>query len=141
MSENHDKRLREEQEMISRQTELLADEVRLLAINLAVAVAKVQHRERSLRDLEPQFAELIRGANEIAARVTDVVRAFQSQKTMIWSVPASSEIIAQRGAYDKIEANLNQIHALSQRVQEGIAELKSRHSTPPPGPISHRSGA
>ncbi len=139
MPEKPSNDVRDGQEQMSRQAEFLADELRLLAINLAVAVAKVQHRERSFRDLEADFAELIRKSNEIAGKVTDVVRAFQSQKNMTWSAPASSEIIDRRGAYDKTEAALHYLLALSQRVQQAIVALQSRQPAPPDGPLSRQS--
>jgi hypothetical protein len=113
-------------EAIIRKAEHLAGEVKLLAINLAVTLARVQNHSLQIRQLEPQFTELIRRANDTAVQVADVAKAFQHQKLMISSIPASSEIITLRGAFDKTEATLNYVLELSNKMVEILTQLQAQ---------------
>ncbi len=117
-------RLCKEQHQLAEEVDYLAGEVKLLAINLAISLAKLHKHHKTIKDLEPQFTELIRRANTTSQQVSDVTKAFQNRKQMIFSLPASSEIIEKRGAYDKIEATLNYVYELSQEVIQTITILK-----------------
>jgi hypothetical protein len=112
------------QELV-RRTDYLADEVKLLAINLAVALAKSHRRQGDMKRLEPLLAELIHQANETAGQVSDVIQACRNQRLMVSSVPASSEVITMRGGYDKIEVTLQRIYNLSQDVIKSLTELET----------------
>ena len=127
MTDNHSVTAQAAQEDIARQAETLASEVRLLAVNLAVMVAKIQRRQKNIRDLEPQFADLIKKANDTAQQVSNVVMAYHNQQKMICALPASSEVIAIRGAYDKIEATLNSVYELSCHIQETLKEATGQN--------------
>lgn len=113
-------------EQFAAEVEHLAEEVKLLSINLAITLARVQSDNRGLKDLEPDFTELIRRANDTSRQVTDVLRAFRNQLRFHYGLPASSEIVAKRGAYDAIEARLNRVHELSRDIIAKITNLKSQ---------------
>jgi len=114
-------------EQIVHEIDFLAGEMKLLALNLAVALAKIQGEGNGLKELEPQFSELIRKAHDAAKQVEQVLEAFQNRREMICSLPASTEIIEKRGAYDKVEAKLNYIYKLSQQIAETLGLLKKQH--------------
>ena len=128
MTEKSDKTVTAPYEAIIREADYLAGEVKLLVINLAVTLARIQGNNPRLRELEPQFTELIRRANDTAVQVADVVKAFQHQKLMISSIPASSEVITLRGAFDKTEATLNYVYDLSQHMVQILTQLNARRS-------------
>lgn len=104
----------------------LSGEIKLQALNLAIAVAKLQNRDISFRELEDRFTDLISRVNRTAGQIDDVLSAFRSQKTLLFSLPASSEILEKRGAYDKIEASLNYAHQLSAEIIQTITRLKTQ---------------
>jgi hypothetical protein len=113
-------------EKLAAQVEHLAEEVKLLSINLAITMARVQNENRALKDLEPEFTELIRRANDTSRQVTDVLQAFQSRLRFQYGLPASSEVVAKRGAYDAIEARLNRVYELSQDIIAKITAIQSQ---------------
>ena len=111
---------------LAQQVHRLAEDIKLQSINLAIMLAKAKKEQRGLRELDPQFGELISTINKTARRIDDILKAFQGSKKMICSLPASSEIIARRGAYDEIEATLNYIFELSQDLIGTINEVKQQ---------------
>lgn len=111
---------------ISSETEQLAEEVRLLSLNLAIAVARVQNREQSIKEMESEFSELIQKANGASAQVLNVVKAFKSKKLMLYSLPASDETIKARGAVDHIEKQLKEVNELSQKIHQSVAIIKKQ---------------
>lgn len=124
MEKRHDDNNDSQKRQLIAEVEYLAGETKLLAMNLAIALARIKDRQKVLRDLDPEFTELIKRANDSAGQVDDVLQAFQNQKKMIYSLPASSKIIERRGAYDKIEASLQYVYALSRQIIESIRQLQ-----------------
>ncbi|MEZ5359864.1 MAG: hypothetical protein R3F48_13680 [Candidatus Zixiibacteriota bacterium] len=115
--------IRQGQRLASDVAEISA-EVKLLALNLAIVVAKIQNSPKPLTGMDEEFTELISRVNQTTDQIDDVLKAFNAQKTLIYSLPASTKIIEQRGAYDKIEASLNQAYDLSQKISRSIQELE-----------------
>ncbi len=104
----------------------LAEEVRLLSINLAITVAKTQNQEQALKSLGPQFTELIKKAHDTSRQVMDVLHAFQCEKNLISGLPSSSRDIEQRGGYDRIEATLNHVCELSRQISIVVAAMRRK---------------
>ncbi len=111
-------------ERFADEVEHLAEEVKLLSINLAIVLARVQGEHQALKSMEPEFTELIKRANDTSRQVTDVLEAFRSRMRLQYGLPASSEIVAKRGAYDAIEARLNRVYDLSRDIVAKITTLK-----------------
>lgn len=111
---------------ISSETEHLADEVKLLAVNLAIAVARVQNKEKSIKDMESEFSELIQKANSASEQVLNVVKAFKSKKLMLYSLPASDKTIKAKGAVDHIEKRLKEVDELSRKIHQSVAILRKQ---------------
>jgi hypothetical protein len=124
VADRNDMQVHHQPEEFARKVEFLAEEVKLLAINLAVTLAKAQNRSRALKDMEPQFTDLIRRANDTSRQVADVLQAFRSRTRGQYGLPASSEIVEKRGAYDAIEARLNYVYDLSRDIINQITDLK-----------------
>ena len=106
------------------EVEYLASEVRLLAINLAIHLAKVHNRERVFRDMDARFTELITKATDASEKVTDLLRRFQNHRRLTTALPASSDIVDKRGGYDALEAKLQYVYELSQNMIQTISKLK-----------------
>jgi hypothetical protein len=113
-------------DQLAAEVEFLADEVKLLAINLAIALANLQGQGRGMKELEPRFTELIRRANDTSLQVSEALRAFRSRTGRQCGLPASSEVVVKRGAYDGVEARLNHIYDLSRDIIREITKLKSQ---------------
>lgn len=124
MTRRNDRQAPEGPEQFAAEVEHLAEEVKLLSINLAITLARVQTDHRALKEMEPEFTELIRRANDTSRQVTDVLQAFQNRMRFQYGLPASSEIVAKRGAYDAIEARLNRVYELSQDIISKLTNLK-----------------
>jgi hypothetical protein len=107
----------------------LAEEVRLLSINLAIALAKTQGKEQTLQSLGPQFSELIKKAHDTSRQVMDILGAYQCRGRMIGSLPRSTEAIERGGGYDRIEATLNHVCQLSEQINTVISAIQRRQGT------------
>jgi len=53
-----------------------------------------------------------------------VLQAFRSRLRIQYGLPASSEVVAKRGAYDVIEARLNRVYEMSRDIIARITDLK-----------------
>ncbi|MFH1701033.1 MAG: hypothetical protein ABIE07_10645 [Candidatus Zixiibacteriota bacterium] len=109
---------------LAEEVETLADDVKLHALNLAVAVARVQNKEATLKEMQTQFTELMAQSNQSSARVKEVLESFRSERALLLSLPSSSDIIEKRGAYDKIESSLINVYNLSQEIMDTLTKLK-----------------
>jgi hypothetical protein len=123
---NSDKSSRDALKQLAEQVEVLADDVRLQALNLAITVAQVQNKETSLKEMQSQFTDLISQSNQSSTRVKEVLESFRNERALLFSLPSSSNIIEKRGAYDKIEASLINVYKLSQEIMETLTKLKNQ---------------
>ena len=116
----------EHPEKLAEEVEYLAAEVKLLAINLAIALAKIESREKVFGQLEARFTELVKRANDTSLQVSQVIKVFRNSHRMSAGLPASTEIIQIRGAYDSIEAKLNHVFKLSRDMERTISKIKQQ---------------
>lgn len=126
MKRNNYKELREEQLGLARETEELAEEVKLMAINLAITLAKVRSREQTIKDMEPQFSELVKRANEASHQVTAILQGILNQKKMASGGTAVIGEQPQPGIYNKLEVALNYVNDLSQNIIKTITRIKTQ---------------
>ncbi len=129
MTDNRSNSSRASSGKLAEEVNRLAEEVRLLSINLAIAVAKTQGRERTIQSLGPQFSELIKKAHDTSRQVMDILDAYQCRGRMIGSLPRSSEAVERGGGYDRIEATLNYVCQLSEQINTVIAAIQRRQRT------------
>jgi len=113
-------------ERLVAEVDRLAGEVKLLAINLAIMLAKIKGRQKKFGNMDNRFVELIKRANDTSRQVGDIIQAFRDRKRMISSLPASTEIINKRGAYDSVEAKLVYVHKLSREILDTIGSIKQQ---------------
>lgn len=126
MEPNSDKSSRDMLKQLAKEVEVLADDVKLQALNLAITVAKVQNKESTLKEMQSQFTDLISQSNQSSGKVKEVLESFRSERALLFSLPSSSNIIEKRGAYDKIEASLINVYKLSQEIMETLTKLKNQ---------------
>ncbi len=124
MAANDDKNIRADQLKLAQETDELAEEVKLLAINLAITLARAQSHEKTLRDLEPKFSELIHKANEASHQISLILQGIQNQKKMIFDSPDAANEVVRESIYNNMETSLNHVHRLSESIVRTITVLK-----------------
>lgn len=96
----------------------MAEQVRILALNLAINLAREKKNIKELIFLEPDFTKLVYGSIEVIKEVSVMLRAFQNEEKMVYAPPTSS------GKIDHIESSLNEILNLSRNILKVIARIK-----------------
>ena len=83
----------------------LNQEVKTLALNLAIHMAKVRAggNSKELATLEPQFIRLVNGAVKAVQELAIVLGAARNEETMVYDVPTS------RHRQDQVEFGLRSI--------------------------------
>lgn len=100
------------------QIDHLADEVKMLALNLAISLAKSKQQIKELSFMEPEFTRLVNGSVEVVKEITGIMKAFKNEDRLVFSPQKDSRSL------DRIETTLNEIHSLSQKVLYTISEMK-----------------
>lgn len=102
------------------QVDALADQVKMLALNLAISLAKSRKETRDLTFLEPEFTRLVNGSVEVIKEITAIMKAFRNEGKMVYIPRKNSD------GLDRIETALNEILSTSQKVLYTINEIKKR---------------
>lgn len=92
----------------------LNEEVKTLAINMAVYLAKIKSKSEEVSHLEPEFIKLINGTVKVVQEVTKIINAAQNKEKIIFEIP-SGEITT-----DQIENKLNSILEQCQVIMENL---------------------
>lgn len=102
------------------QLDELAGQVKVLALNLAISLAKAKNDLKELTVLEPEFTRLINGSVEVIKEITTMLKAFRNEEKMVYTPPSQNEKM------DRIEVSLNEILSLSQTVLKTVGEIKKK---------------
>ena len=98
----------------------LANQVKMLALNLAISLAKAKNEAKELVYLEPDFTRLINGSVEVIKEISSILKAFRNEDKLVYSPPSQSDKL------DRIETSLEEIYSLSQSVLKTIGDIKKR---------------
>lgn len=100
------------------QVDHLNDEVKTLALNLAVQMAKVRSRNLApeLVKMEPQFIRLVNGAVKAVKDMAVILEAARNKEIMVYDVPSGRE------AEDRIEYGLRSILAQCNEIMETLED-------------------
>ncbi len=120
MTESEKNRLENAGEDWYSQIDDLANQVKVLALNLAISLAKTKNQTAELSFLEPEFTKLINGSVEVIREIAGILRTFRNEEKMVYAPPSQSEKL------DRIETSLSEIHLLSQNILKTISEIKKR---------------
>lgn len=88
------------------QVDKLNEEVKTLALNLAIHLAKVKKDSETLISLEPEFIRLVNGTIKAAQEISHVLKAASNNQKMVFEIQSGREL------KDHIEVKLN--HVLEQ---------------------------
>ncbi|UCD62829.1 MAG: hypothetical protein JSW34_08665 [Candidatus Zixiibacteriota bacterium] len=70
------------------QVDNLNEEVKALALNLALYLAKVKSSSEELSRLEPEFIRLINGSVKVVQELALIIDAARNRETVVFDVPA-----------------------------------------------------
>lgn len=111
-----------EQDSMINQIDGLTDQVKTLALNLAITLAREKKQIKDLTLLEPDFTKLINGSVDVIKEVTEIIRTLQGdgKRSDLKSLDDKNLI--------RIENSLNEIHDLSKNVLKTVAAMKKGKS-------------
>ena len=98
----------------------LSEQVKTLALNLAIYLAKLKSRARSehLDRLEPEFIRLVNGTVKVVREIATVLNAARNKDRMAWEVPSG------RLSKDQIEVKLHGILEQCTRVLDSLHQAR-----------------
>ena len=98
----------------------LSEQVKTLALNLAIYLAKLKSRTRSehLDRLEPEFIRLVNGTVKVLREVAAVLNAARNRDRMAWEIPSG------RYGKDQIEVKLHGILEQCTRVLDSLNQAR-----------------
>ena len=106
-------------EDLIREVEDLTEQVKILALNLALTLAREKKQIKDLTLLEPEFTKLVNGSVDVIKEISEILRALQSDK-----IAESSSTIKGKNLA-RIETSLNEILTLSQNVLKAVTSIKN----------------
>lgn len=92
------------------QVENLNEEVKSLAINLAIYLAKAKSTIEDFNQMEPAFIRLINGTVKVVQELSVIINAAKNMETMAYDIPSG------KISRDHIEAELNSIMDQCQKI-------------------------
>jgi len=96
----------------------LAEQVKVMALNLAINLARAKNEASELAFMEPDFTRLINGSVEVIKEITGLIRVARNEEKRVYTPPSRSDQL------DRIENSLNDIAELSQNILGVIATIK-----------------
>jgi methyl-accepting chemotaxis protein len=120
MTSEHDNNKYSDNENLVGQVDNLADQAKMLALNLAITLARKKTEIEDLTILEPEFTKLINNSVNVIREITKILRTFQGKGQSV-----SKELIEKKN-FDHIETSLNEILCLSHNVLKAVRALKEQ---------------
>ncbi|MDZ4724399.1 MAG: hypothetical protein SGI97_10945 [candidate division Zixibacteria bacterium] len=116
MTQPHDEHRAGELQLVS-EVDRLSDQIKSLALNLALYLAKAKEASPSDRvnKLEPEFVRLINGTVRVVQEVANILNAARNPSTMVYD-PPTGKIVS-----DQVEIKLRSILTLCSEI---MAELR-----------------
>jgi len=93
----------------------LADEVRILALNLAIYLAKAKPNSKQLNRMEPEFIRLVNGTVKAAQEIANLIAAARHMETMVYDIPSGNL------TNDHIEVKLRSILDQCGRIMSSLS--------------------
>lgn len=93
----------------------LSEEVKVLALNLAIYLAKAKPNSKELGKMEPDFVRLVNGTIKVVQEITQLVSAARHMETMAYDPPTGAVPM------DRIEVKLNSILDQCSRIMNSLS--------------------
>lgn len=104
----------ERQSQVLEQVDSLTEEVKVLALNLAIYLAKAKPNSKQISNLEPEFVRLVNGTVKVVQEIARIISAARHITPLVYDVPSG------RMPSDHIEVRLR---SLSQQCRNIIDTL------------------
>lgn len=88
---------------IVEQVDVMAEEVKILALKLAIYLAKAKPNSKTLNQMEPEFIRLVNGTVKAAQEIGQLIAAARHSETMVYDVPSGN------AGKDQMEVRLRSI--------------------------------
>ncbi|HPC10544.1 MAG TPA: hypothetical protein PK112_00410 [candidate division Zixibacteria bacterium] len=94
----------------------LNEEVKVLALNLAIYLARAKGRSATLSRLEPDFIKLVNGTVKVVHELADIINAARNLEAMV------NDLATRPPGSDPIEGRLRAILEQCTRIMDALAE-------------------
>ncbi len=94
----------------------LNEEVRVLALNLAIYLARAKSGSQKLSRLEPDFVRLVNGTVTVVKEIGHIINAARNSETLAYEVPSGTL------GRDQIEVRLRSILDQCGRVMSALSK-------------------
>ena len=94
----------------------LNEEVRVLALNLAIYLARAKSGSRKLSRLEPDFVRLVNGTVTVVQEIGHILNAARNAETLAYEIPSGTF------RRDQIEVRLRSILDQCGRVMSSLSK-------------------
>jgi hypothetical protein len=103
------------------QVDYLSEEVKTLALNLAIYLAKVKAatKTETLNRMEPEFIKLVNGTVKVVQEMTLILNAARNMERMIYEVPSGTL------QQDRLEVGLRGILDQCTSILSGLEQAKA----------------
>lgn len=98
------------------QIDSLSEEVRILAVNLAIYLAKTKAESEELSQLEPDFIRLVNGTVAVLQEIESIIAAARNMEMMVYDVPSG------KFHRDQIEIRLRSILDQCGRIMTALGK-------------------
>lgn len=98
------------------QVDELSEQVRILALNLAIYLAKAKSKSEELSQLEPDFIRLVNGTVSVLQEIERIVAAARNLETLVYDVPSG------QFRRDQIELRLRSILDQCGRIMTSLSK-------------------
>ncbi len=94
----------------------LNEEIKVLALNLAIYLARAKGRSAALSRLEPDFIQLVNGTVKVVQELAGIINAARNMETMV------NDLADHAPGSDPLEKRLKEILAQCSRIMEVLAD-------------------
>lgn len=115
-----DESIRKRDLEVVEQVDFLNEEIKCLALNVAIYLAKKKSQSRDLSRLEPEFIRLVNGTVKVVQEITILIGAARNSETMSWDVSSG------KVAEDLLEIKLRSVLSQCEGIMRSLESLSTK---------------
>lgn len=100
------------------EVESLSAEIKDMAVDLAIYLARAQHSATELKSLEPDFIRLINGSVKVVAQLGQIVKSARQKDKIVYELPEPGR------SRDQVETRLKSILDQCSRLSAFLERTK-----------------
>ena len=106
--------------------EIVSEEIQLLALNIAVAAAKMAQKKDPGLEVHHKLSSLVNQATQAVRQMNKIVKAAKTEDVVVKNLDEKFETEIDFGFIENIESSLNGIISDSERITRLLHDLKKR---------------